>query len=533
MGIDTGKLISLFTDIYFLLTLIVCAILIVFKYEDFLLPYFSDEMWVYGPSIRKMGSSSPSMLPSSLALKDHWGHPMFFLFLGGLWCLVFGTSILSTHIFSVVFSVSLLVLIYLFGKKFFNKKVGFYTVAIFASQNIFLGQFSLVLPEILLTLLIFLTIYCFIQWKVFAYLVFSSCLVLTKETGVFPIIAIILWSLIRDFFYENEKIQVNLFIKKYVLLIFPLLVLGVHFLLLKITYGWFIMPVRMEAFEFDWEIYHERLMHAIHYVFIGQGRKPIIIILVITAVLFNNKYSIWVRLITILISFSMMKVFFKYWVLPDFFAMIIIPILLITLMKYIFWDIYKTNKKHGSIIAIFSIFILIYVLFSSAQFDSLRYLLCVIPIYIMIGLYFVQHIPYLRKVIYPGFAILAIGSSFFYISRDTNYGDDTNNYSNMVSAKLDAIRYLQENNYQSYKIEASFLFRNALTQPLSGYIETNEVFNYTSAIDLDFKNDDSMIYVIESTDEKEFIKAFKQNVKFDLIKQFKNDSAWIEIYVKN
>jgi 4-amino-4-deoxy-L-arabinose transferase-like glycosyltransferase len=242
---------ALFRDVYFLLTLAVCIGLILFKLQDFFLPYFSDELWVYGPSVRKMGLRTPSMLPSAMPLEDHYAHPLLFFFLGGIWCLFFGGSILSTHIFAASLSVSLVLIIYVFGKRVFNREIGFYAMLIFASQNIFIGQFLLVLPEVLLTIFTFLTIYFYWKEKYFIYLFFGICLVLTKETGVILIGAIGVWELIKDFCYDKEKFYIQSFSKKYFLIGLPLIAICLHLLLLKITYGWFISPLRLGDFDFS------------------------------------------------------------------------------------------------------------------------------------------------------------------------------------------------------------------------------------------------------------------------------------------
>ncbi len=529
---DLSKLVLLFSDIYFLLTIGVCIILIIFKYSDFSLPYFSDELWVYGPSVRKMGILGPSMLPNSLSIEDHWAHPLLFFFTGGTWCLIFGSSILSTHIFAASISITLLISIYFIGKNIFSKEVGFYTVLIFSTQSIFLGQFSLVLPEVMLTLFAFLTIYFYYKKKILWYLFFGICLVLTKETGIFPILAIVLWNLFKDLFYEKENPFKLSFIKKNSLLISPLLVLGIHFALLKVSYGWFLLPDRVEAFEFNWEIYHERIMHTFHYVFINQGRKPIIILLFIAAILFNKKHSIWLRVLIFLIGFSIIKIFFEYWKLPDVFELTIIPILFIVLLKYIFWDIYKMNKKQGDVLGVFSIFIVIYLLFSSAQFDSLRYLYCTIPVFIMISIYFVQSISTTKKIILPILSLIIIYFSIQYISKDTNTGDDTNNYSDMCLIRIKSVQFLETNNYYLFPIKAPFLFNHAIRRPLTGYLSSNKNFNNLAHVDENTVNCAECICIFENTSPSLYYNDIAQNINFELINKTEKGSVWIEIYKK-
>ena len=530
--INLSKSKVLFTDIYFLFTLIVCVALVLFKYSDFTLPYFSDELWVYGPSVRKMGIHGPSMLPSSLKLEDHWAHPLLFFFTGGLWCLIFGSSILSTHIFAACISITLLISVYFVGKNLFNKKIGFYTVLIFSSQSIFLGQFSLVLPEVMLTLFTLLTIYYYYKEKYLWYIVSGACLVLVKETGIFPILAIVLWNIIKDVIYENQNFFKWSILKKYLILIFPFLILGIHFLTLKIIYGWFLMPDRVHSFEFSWDIYHERIMHSIHYVFIGQGRKIILISLSVIAVLFNKRYPLWVRIFLFLLGFSIIKIFFKYWKLPEIFSMLMIPAVFSILLKIIFWDIYKTDKKKGEILGIFSIFILIYLLFSSSQFDSLRYLLCLIPLFIMMTVYFIDNISWGKKILLPVISVIFIGFSLNYLLTDKNWGDDTNNYKNVCIIRKQSIQFLEKNNYYSSAIKAPFLYSHAIRRPLTGYLQSERIFSNVSSIDGKTKNCEECICIFENTDPSLYYEEISQNNNFELINKSQKGSVWIEIYKK-
>ena len=150
---------NLFKDHYFLLLILLFIGLIIFKWQDLYLPYFSDELWSYGPAVRKMAVFGSSLLPSSLDLNDHFAHPLLFFFLAGLWASIFGASLFSTHLFASLLSILLLLIIYIVIKQLVSKQVAFYSVIVFAFQSIFLGQFSLVLPEILLTIFTFLFIY--------------------------------------------------------------------------------------------------------------------------------------------------------------------------------------------------------------------------------------------------------------------------------------------------------------------------------------------------------------------------------------
>lgn len=520
---------NLFKDHYFLLLILLFIGLIIFKWQDLYLPYFSDELWSYGPAVRKMAVFGSSLLPSSLDLNDHFAHPLLFFFLAGLWASIFGASLFSTHLFASLLSILLLLIIYIVIKQLVSKQVAFYSVIVFAFQSIFLGQFSLVLPEILLTIFTFLVIYFSEINKLKWYFLFGCCLVLTKESGVFPVIAILLWNFIRDIFYDKISIFTKANVLKYVVLALPLFALILHFLLLKSEYGWFIMPLRVESFEFSWNEYHHRLMSTIHYVFIGQGRKPLIIILFFVGILFYNKLSWLKRLLLITVSFVLLKVFFRYWIMPEFVEFAVVPFIFLYIVKSIFIDVYKTDKNSGGVISIFSIITIFYILFISSFFDSRRYLFFLIPMIIIITNYFIANLPKFSKYLLPLFSILFIVSSFQYQFDDTNSGDDTNHYSNLCMIQKKSIEYLENNYPFNQPIQTTFLFKHSIERPLTGYLNSNNVFTNVSIVNSQIGCNECLVIFV-STELPDFYNKLIKEKEIKLEKEFQKRNVWIKIY---
>ena len=520
---------NLFKDYYFLLLILLLLGLLIFKWQDLFLPYFSDELWAYGPSVRKMAIFGPSLLPSSLDLNDHFAHPLLFFFLAGLWASIFGTSLFSTHLFAALLSILLLLVIYIVIKQLISKEVAFYSVVVLAFQSIFLGQFTLVLPEILLTIFTFLVIYFSEKNKLKWYFLFGCCLVLTKESGVFPIIAILLWNFIRDVFYNKISIFTKANVLKYVVLALPLFALILHFLLLKLEYGWFIMPLRVESFEFSWNEYHHRLMSTIHYVFIDQGRKPLIITLFFVGILFYNKLSWFKRVILISVSFVLLKVFFRYWIMPEIVEFAFVPFIFLYIVKSIFIDVYKTDKNFGSVISIFSIIIICYILFISSFFDSRRYLFFLIPMMIIITNYFIANLPRFSKYLLPFFSILFVVSSIQYQFDDTNSGDDTNHYSNLCVIQKESVEYLENNYPFNQPIQTTFLYKHSIERPLTGYLTSNNMFTNVSNVNSPIGCDDCLLIFV-STELPEFYEKLIKDKRIKLDKKFQKRNVWIKIY---
>ncbi|MCB0401298.1 MAG: glycosyltransferase family 39 protein [Flavobacteriales bacterium] len=528
----SAKLKLLFTDIYFLITLVICIAVYLFKYQDLFVPYFGDELWAYGPAVRKMGQQIPSLLPNALSVEDHWGHPLLFFFLGGIWGTLFGTGIFSTHVFASLISITFIIAFYLIIKRLFNSMMAFYSTLIVTTQSIFLGQFTLVLPEILLTLLMFITLYHYVMQQRAKYILFASCLVLVKETGVLLIAAITIWDVLKTIVYEKENPIQWKHLKNWLLLSLPLVFLLFHMLLLKYFFGWFMVPERVRAFDWEWDSYYRRIRRAFHYIFVNQGRRPVILVLFVITTLFLKNYTWWKRLLLMALIFACYKIFFNYWKMPDWVVMTTIPLLFFYFIKIIFLDQYKEDKRKGSFVAATSVFIVIYVLFSSSQFDSLRYLFCSIPFAVFLPVYFIRHnLKTLSNYLLPLFAAGCIFFSMSYMHTDTNFGDDTLNYREISWAKQDAIRFLESNNYYAASIRAPFLFSHALTRPEAGYL-SNMPFLHVNETNNTTDENSTRLLIIDRSENGHTNAMDKRG--YEQIYQYQDrDIVWIEIYKHN
>lgn len=517
-------------DQNFLMVLILIIGLFVFKYEDLFLPFFSDELWAYGPAIRKMSVFGPSLLPSSLSLSDHWAHPLLFFFLVSSWAKMFGASLFTTHLFASILSSFLIIALYIIVKELINKRVAFFSVLIFSSQSIFLGQYNLLLPEVLLTLLTFLTFYCSEKRYNKLYLLFGIGLVLTKESGVFPLLAIILWNFLKDVFYDKTFKIDKINIVKYTVLVLPFFALLTHFALLKNEYGWLIMPLRTDSIQFEWDVYHERLMSTIHYLYIDQGRKIITILLFFGGILFYPNVKLSYRIGLIALSFCLMKVFFGYWSLPSFFEYLIVPILFFVVLKIIFIDVYKSDEKAGGLISFTIILSLIYILFISSFFDSRRYLLFLIPLFIIVFLYFIDKIPFYKKIILPIISIMIISSSIYYQMNDSNQGDDTNHYSNLCIIQKQMVGFIEDKYDFNIPIYTSFLIKHSLERPLTGHLSTLKSFNNVKSTSNSNEYKNEGLYIFSNTELPENYDIFKKRNDMILVKKYQKRNSIIEIY---
>lgn len=528
------KIKALFNDAYFLGTLLLAVVFFIYKYQFLHLPYVFDELWVYGPGVREMGIEGPSLLPDALAVEYYRAHPLMFFFLGGLWSWIFGESVFSTHIFASLISIGLIVSIFFICKKIFTSKVGFFAALILSFQSIFIAQFSLVLPEVLVTVLTLWTVYFYIQKLKWGYFIVASLLVLTKESGAIVIAAIVIWNIITGFDLKSEeKFHLSKFIKSNFILSLPIIFLLVHFILLKWHFGWFLFPEHLNEFQFTWEDFSWRIRKSFNYIFVDEGRQPILIVLISIAFLFNNRLKLKYRILLLIMFFAVTKVFFRYWKTNDFIEIYIVPLVFIFNIRYIFWETTEMDNYKKKFVGFSVVFIIIYTLFSSSYFDNLRYLFYVFPFFIIISCYYLSTISFLKNSSLLLFAFISIGFSIFYISNEVDHGDVNISYSDVAVVYSKTINYLEEKNYYEYPLKVPFLFSHALTRPLTSYLNSQKTFSNVSD-NRNLDNCTKCLLIFTNVEPKSPIySTVKESSEYELMKRINERDVWSEIYIKS
>ncbi len=157
---------------------------ICFKWSHLNIGFFWDESWVYAPAISYMADNGPSLFPGKVDLYLTRGHPLLFHFSGGCWLSLFGKSLVSYHLFPLTISVLSLSGMFLAIRQLWDDKIALFSTCLMGVQLMFLAQSSMVLPEVLVMILCFASIFYATSkyWK--SYFIFGSLLLLTKESGV-------------------------------------------------------------------------------------------------------------------------------------------------------------------------------------------------------------------------------------------------------------------------------------------------------------------------------------------------------------
>jgi len=327
-------------NIFDYLIVALCAILILIKYNTLSLPYFWDEAWPYATGVHLMYDKGISLLPGAIPFEISRGHPLFFHFLSSLGMKIFGNSIFISHCFSLFISCCLIVTIYFFGEKFFSAEAGFFSALIICVQPVFLAQSSMLLPEMLLALLSFLSLYFYLTGKKIFFVLSSVFLLLTKESGIVILLSILLKEFF-DSFSTKPAPSLKPVANKFLLLLSPMLLASFFFVIQKIKTGNFFLPLYISHENFELKNILDKLSGYSAFLFIYQGRNLLSAILVLSFIfLFIRRKEI------------------------------------------------ALDKKEIGIIYLLTIFIVVFLFFSASSFYSPRYLLSILPAFILITTYF-------------------------------------------------------------------------------------------------------------------------------------------------
>lgn len=453
-------------------------LLIGLKIPTLSLPYFWDEAWPYSTAVHLMYENGLSLLPGAIPFDISRGHPLFFHFMNAAALHVFGNGITGSHIFPLLISILLMIVNYIFCRTFFSEKVAIITSSILLVQPVFLAQSALLLPEMLVALLSLLTIYSFLKNNTWTYLLFGTLLLLTKESGIVAILSCGFWQLIELFVVKKNKFSLKNDITKLVIICIPIILTSLFFILQKIKTGYFFLPLYTNGDNFLIRSILEKLKNYSAYLFIYQGRN--------------------------VLSFAL-----------------IISLLVFFLIKKI-----KLKSAQSKTILVLSFFVIFYLIFSSANFYSPRYLLTILVPFIIIVSFFVTEISSGNKLVYYPVVLLILGVGIYFCFDKKHVSDHSLSYVDAIEVSQEMTRYCRKENLQDKNIVANFLMRTYLTDKYSGYVSQENLFK-----NIQVNATNNTEYLIQTNFEKlEFLEQLKNTKKLKLIKRFEKNYCFSEIY---
>ncbi len=458
-------------NLHLIVLLLAILIFIIYKIPHLALPYYWDEAWVYGPAVRMMAHQGLGLLPDALPVYYSRGHPLMFHFLAASWLQLFGNTVFNSHLFALLVSIILIVSVYYVGNKLFNKTIALSSAIFLMIQPVFLAQSALVLPEVMLALFCLLSVYYYLKRQILWYFIFASLMVLAKETGV----AIVVVAFILECFRQFKDIKNNPleFIKTTFYIGSPALLLLLFWIVQYFYHGWFLFPEHTAFLAFDFKNVFDKFESYGAYIFIYQGRN--------------------------LLTFTALALFI-----------------------YLLIRRFKIEFK-SEIIALLA-FIFGFMMISSVNFFSNRYVLSIIPLFLF-GANGIIFQVFSKKLMIVGFVVLTLGLQIPILKKQTN-SDHNLGYVNAVKANVSMINYCKDLNIREKKVYAYFITREILSRSLCGYVDENEEFTHLSS---EFSSDNDY-YIFSNFDTSKQDLERRNEPFLELVRRVDVGQAWIELY---
>lgn len=330
------------------------ALLWFLRWDALALPYFWDEMGVYGNGLQNMLRDGIGLHPAKLEPEISRGHPLLLHVVHTLVLQFFGNHLFISHALALAISSLTLVATYFLAKKVLPVGYAALAVLLLMAQPVFLAQSALVLPEMPVALLFILTLIFFFNRQYLLSAIVCVAGVLVKES--FIIIPAMLGAgvLLRGFF-ERKTINYKAFY--YAL---PLLAFLIFLKIQHNTYGWYFFPYHTEIVQNSAlsEFFHKFKRH-MQFIFFKQGRNQWIIfaaIAIVGAVL-RTKGKVVLSIFTL---FVLSVFIFSFAFYMDRYLLYLYPILAILVI----YGLYILPVR-----GVFKVLIFVY-LFSAAIYEG-------------------------------------------------------------------------------------------------------------------------------------------------------------------
>lgn len=454
----------------FLLTLL---FVIIVKFPHLGVPYFWDEAWSYFPAVFKMYETGPGLLPGALPLWDAKGHPLFFFFLSSSWMRMVGTSVFWVHVLPFIISLGTLTATYFLVKKHANKWAANIAVLLLSVQSLFLAQATMLLPEMLITLLLLLSIDFYLRKKYWWVILFASLMVMTKETSIVFIGGFLLFHL---FVYLRPGKDSRKYIWETLLLLIPILVYGTFLILHKKEFGSFFFEDHVGYIKLSWPAIVKKLQIATGIIYTRYGRNTILLATLIS---------------TALILFKKKKI------------------------------------VNGKLLGLLLFQTVVFLIFSALNFYTQRYMLSLMTLFMVIAGILIQQAKFKNKITNWVIVALISGIPLIYSFTKKSSSDSDLGYVEVVKTHQEMVKYCEEQGWQNKPIAASFNLIFCLRNPHLGYVSSEKGFTNITNIE---KFSEAEICLIESTfyDNSLLLDSIKKEKK--LLREFKLKHAWGEIY---
>ena len=466
------NILSKIQNYFFMLPLFFVAIV---KAPHLALPYFWDEAWSYFPAVFKMYENGPGLLPGALPLWDAKGHPLFFFFLSSIWMKMVGTSVFWVHILPLLISIATLLASYFLVKKIAGIWAANITILLLSVQSLFLAQASMLLPEMLITLLLILCIDFYLREKYFWFVLVASLMVLTKETSIVFVGGFLLFHLLVNLKPGKEARK---YIGQSLLMLLPLLVYGLFLVLHKKEFGTYFFEDHMGYIKLSFPEIIRKLQIATGIIYTRFGRNIILVATIIAAGLIGVK---------------------------------------------------KKKLRGSKLLGLILLQTTVFLIFSALNFYTQRYMLVLLGLFIVLAGVILQQAKFKNEIVNIVVILAIVTVPTIYTFTKKSNSDSDLGYVEAVKVQREMVHFCEEQNWQDKNIAASFNLIFALRNPHLGFISGEKGFTEVTNWG-NFR--DAEIFLNECTfyDYRPQLDTVKNET--ELVKEFQLKQSWGEVYVK-
>jgi 4-amino-4-deoxy-L-arabinose transferase-like glycosyltransferase len=515
-------------DPYLVVLLLLLVGFGLFKLGSLPLAYYWDEAWVYAPAVKAMVEHGPSLSPGALPPELSRGHPVLFHAMAASWMSLWGASRSSAHSFALAISLCVLVVTYLLGVQAGSKRIGLAAVCLLLVNEMFLAQSAILLPEMTMTLFLLGSVLAFLRGHKVAYLLCATAALLTKESALVLMLALFAWHIL-DLWSKRKTPQWRSAVTWSAVVIAPLALASVFFILQYLERGWFFYPEHLGMMTWSPKdiIYKAKLIFTL--AFEEQGQLVLTYSTCLIAPLALRASPRWAGVLSALLLTAAIKVLWGRWEIP------LVPTLPAALfcvgLAYFAFSrpIQQLDGTKGRLIGITYLFIVGYWSFSSLNFFSDRYLLCLTP-FMAVGASSLLALvsDRIRSWVFPVVITCCAVPMMLSIGKDGRVGDTRLSYADAIRVQSELVSYCENEHLQQEKFHGSFMDRHYMTEPFLGYMsDTLPFWNVADTL-----NAGTRFAILSNASPSEARPMLESN-GFTLTQRFAHGSAWCELHQRD
>lgn len=488
------------------------------------LPYYWDEAWVYAPAVLTMVEQGPSLSPLALSTELSRGHPLLFHAMAASWAWVFGSDRVSLHAFALCVSGCVLLMSYLMIGRLTTRWTAVAAVSLLAASEMYLAQSAILLPEMLLTLFVLTAFWAHGSDRPVVLTLSLAAALLTKESGVVVVAAIMVWQVLR--LLGSEPGTRSRHVRGLIPPLVALLIASIHFIILHQRYGWFFYPGHTELITYETDELIYKAKWIFERMFEERGMQVLTLGGMMIAPLFWSGMARWRCVLGAILAVAMIKVLWGRWPSlgagPLFGSGALAAALYFVLVE----GLHQADPAKGRALGVLVLFILGYWLFCALNFLTDRYLLSLLPSAVAVVTFSTwwalkDRWPWSPPVLLVGTAIFLCWNH----DKDGRAGDTKLSYVDDIQVHKDLIAHCDSTSMHHRLITGSFMDQAYMTNTRCGYTIGDRIF---SRVRTDLSEITEFVIIDPYTPDS--IRHTMTRMNFYRIKRFQKGPAWVELH---